>query len=96
MTLNTKLAAQLHNWLVTEGQECPSEKDLDSAADRFLERWPRVKPQVLQYVTEMPSVQLHVRTIKPSQILDRVGNRIARISTVRRRWWQIGWIGSRA
>jgi hypothetical protein len=96
MTLDTRLADQVHYWLIAEGRKCRSESDLDGAYNRFLERWPRVQPDVLQYVSQMLNAELRVRTFWPSQILDRVRNRIIDDPHIRRRWWQIGWVGSRA
>jgi hypothetical protein len=96
MTLNTRLAGQVHHWLIAEGRKCRSESDLDGACERFLERWPRVQPDVLQYVSQMLIAELHVRTFRSSQILDRIGDRITHSPHLRRRWWQIGWLGSRA
>ena len=90
MRLNADLAADVHDWVMVEGRKCHSGEDLESAVDRFLERWARVKPNVLQYVSEMLSAQLHVRTVKPAAILKGVRERIADGRAVRRRWWQIG------
>ena len=90
MRLNPKRAADVHDWLMVEGRKCHSGEDLESAVGRFLKRWPRVKPDVLQYVSEMLSAQLHVRTVKPAAILKRVRERIADGLAVRRRWWQVG------
>jgi hypothetical protein len=86
--LNLKLANQVHDWLIQEGKECHSQQDVDPAADRFLERWPRFKSDVLQYVSEMLLAQLHPRTLYPLRILKRVGERIAHSDPAhRRRWW---------
>jgi len=96
MTPNTRLAGQIHHWLIAEGRKCRSESDLDGACDRFLERWPRVQPDVLRYVSQMLIAELQVRTFRPSQVLDRIQDRIVRGSHPRRRWWQMGWSGSGA
>jgi hypothetical protein len=96
MSLDTRLAGQVHYWLIAEGRKCRSESDLDGAHNRFLERWPRVQPDILQYVSQMFIAELHVRTFWSSQILDRIRDRITHNPHLRRRWWQIGWLGSRA
>jgi hypothetical protein len=91
MSLNRKLANQVHDWLIAEGEECRTQDDLDTAADRFLKKWPRVKSEVLQYVSEMLTAQLHPRTYRPSRIIDSVGKRMVHSPPLRRRWWQIGY-----
>jgi hypothetical protein len=91
MSFNPKLATEVHHWLVAEGRGCHSQADLDSAVDRFLVRWPRIKSDVLQYVSRMLSAELHPRTFKPSRILEGVRGRMADSPPLRRRWWQLGW-----
>ena len=86
MKLNPRFAADVHDWLMVEGRKSHSGEDLESAVDRFLKRWPRVKPDVLQYVSEMFSAELHVRTVKPAAILRAVRERIG--DAPRRRWWR--------
>lgn len=88
MSLDTRLAGQVHYWLIAEGRRCRSESDLDGAYDRFLERWPRVQPDTLRYVSQMLIAELHARTFWPRQILDRIRDRINRNPHLRRRWWQ--------
>ena len=77
MTINFQLAGQVHDWLIVEGRKCDAESELDVASDRFLERWPKVRPKVLHYVSQMLHGELHARTFWPSKILDRVQNRTA-------------------
>jgi hypothetical protein len=96
MTLNIQLAEQVHDWLIVEGRKCDADGDLDVASARFLERWPRVHPKVLLYVSEMLVGELHVRTFWPSKILDRGRNRTINESGLRRRWWRIAGSGSSA
>lgn len=72
MSFNTRLAGQIHDWLIAEGDKCRVESDLNGASDRFLEKWPKVRPKVLLYVSQMLVAELHVRTFRASQILDRV------------------------
>ena len=84
MTPNIRLAEQVHNWLIVEGRECDAESDLDVASDHFIERWPRVPPKVLLYVSQMLVGELHMRTFWSSKILDRVRNRIVREPGLRR------------
>jgi hypothetical protein len=91
MRVNRKLANQVHDWLIAEGEGCRTQDDLDTAADRFLKKWPRVKSEVLQYVSEMFTAQLHPRTYRPSRIIDGVGKRMVQSPPLRRRWWQIGY-----
>jgi hypothetical protein len=91
MRLNLERANRVHDWLIKEGRECHSQRDVDPAVDRFLETWPRLKPDVLQYVSEMLIAQLHPRTFYPLRILKRAGERTAHGDPgYRRRWWQIG------
>jgi hypothetical protein len=91
MRLDLKLANRIHHWLIEEGKECHSQEDVDRAVDRFLERWPRVKSDMLQYVSEMLIAQLHPRTFYPLRILKRARERTAHSDpTHRRRWWQPG------
>jgi hypothetical protein len=90
LSVNVRLAADIHDWLMVEGRTCDSREDLETASDRFLKRWPGVKTAVLEYVSEMLSAQLHVRTIKPAVILKGVRKRIDEGSAPRRRWWQTG------
>jgi hypothetical protein len=89
MRVNLKLAADIHDWLMVEGRKCYSGEDLESAINRFLRRWPRVKADVLQYVSGMLSAQLHVKTIKPAAILKGVRERITAAPAPRRPWWHI-------
>ena len=91
MSLDRKLANQVHDWLMAEGERCHSKDDLNTAAERFLKRWPGVKSDVLQYVSEMLAAQLHPRTFRPSRILDGVGKRMVLSPPRRRRWWQLGY-----
>jgi hypothetical protein len=91
MSLNLKLANRVHDWLIEEGKQCHSQEDVDRAVDRFLQRWPRDKSAVLQYVFEMLIAELHPRTFYPLRILKRVRERIANnVPAHRSRWWQIG------
>ena len=93
MSLNTRLAGQVHHWLIAEGDKCHAESDLNSACDRFLERWPRVRPKVLLYVSQMLSAELHVRTHKASQILQCARNRSSHERDHRRGGWLGGVLG---
>ena len=91
MRPNLKLANRLHDWLIQEGRECHSQEDVDRAVDRFLEKWPRVKSDMLQYVSGMLIAELHPRTFYPLRILKRVAGRMANADLGhRRRWWQTG------
>lgn len=96
MTPNTRLAGQVHHWLIAEGKDCESDTDLRAASDRFLERWPRVRPEVLLYVSQMLIAELHVRTFRASQILDRARSRSMHEPHLLRRRSHIGWSGSGA
>jgi hypothetical protein len=96
MSLNIQLADRVRDWLIVEGRKCDVEGDLDVASDRFLERWPRVRPKVLLYVSQMLLGELHVRTFWPSKILDRVQTRTINDPGLRRRWWQFARGGSPA
>ena len=89
MRLDPRFAADVHGWLMLEGRKTHSGEDLESAVDRFLKRWPRVKPDVLQYVSEMLSAELHVRTVNPAAILRAVRERID--GAPRHRWWRTRW-----
>jgi hypothetical protein len=90
MRLNLNLANRVHDWLIQEGKECRSQQDVDPAVDRFLQTWPGVKSDMLQYVSEMLIAQLHPRTFYPLEILKRVRERTAHSDpTHRRRWWRI-------
>jgi hypothetical protein len=89
--LNLKLANRVHDWLIQEGKECHSQEDVDRAVDRFLERWPRVKPDMLRYVSGMLIAQLHPRTFYPLRILKHAGERTTHSEPAHgRRWWQTG------
>jgi hypothetical protein len=91
MSLNLKLAHRVHDWLIQEGRECHSQHDVDAAVERFLERWPRLKPVMFQYVSEMLFAQLHPRTFYPLEILKRARERTATDDpSHRRRWWPTG------
>jgi hypothetical protein len=90
MSVNLKLAGEMHDWVMTQGRRCDSPEDVDMAVERFLRRWPRVKSDTLQYVSSMLRAQLHARTTKPAEIMKGVRKRITDTPVVRRRWWEIG------
>ena len=90
MTLDLKLAGRAHDWVMAEGRECHSPEDVDNAVDRFVNNWPRITSDVLRYVSSMLTAQLHVRTIKPAEIIKGVHERITDNPPLHRHWWQIG------
>ncbi len=90
MRVNLKLAREIHDWLMNEGRPGRSREDLDTTVQRFLKRWPRVRPDTLQYVSSMLAAQLHARTAKPAQIMKGVRKAISDNPALPRRWWQIG------
>jgi hypothetical protein len=86
--VNLKLAYPAHDWLIVEGTKCHSPEDVGMAADRFMEKWPRIRPEVLDYICGMLTAQLHPRTSRPSQIIDDIRTRKIQASFLRHRWWQ--------
>ena len=86
--MNLRLAYPVHDWLIVEGTKCDSPEDVGMAADRFMETWPRIRPEVLDYIRRMLTAQLHPRTSRPSQIIDAVRTRKIQASLLRHRWWQ--------
>ena len=89
MSVNLKLAADVHDWLMTEGR-AGSREGLDVSVERFIKKWPRVGAETLQYVSSMLAAQLHARTALPSQILKSVRKAIADEPVAPRRWWRFG------
>ena len=90
MSVNLKLAADVHHWLMTEGRAGRSRVGLDATVERFIKKWPRVGAETLQYVSSMLAAQLHARTALPSQILKSVRKAIADEPVAPRRWWRFG------
>ncbi len=93
--MNLKLSDPVHDWLIAEGKTCHSHKDADMAADRFMQRWPLIQPEVLEYVSRMLTAQLHPRTFRPFQIIVGVRKRMPQRPPLRHRWWQVGSISAR-
>jgi hypothetical protein len=90
VSVNVRMAGDIHDWLMVERRTYDSRDDLETAVDRFLERWPRVKNDVLQYVSEMLSAQLHPRTVNPAAIVNAARKRIDEGPARKRRWWRVG------
>ena len=90
MSVDVRMAGDIHDWLMVERRTWYSGEDLEGSVDRFLKRWPRVKTGVLEYVSEMLSAQLHARTLKPAAILKAVRKRIDENPAPRRHWWPLG------
>jgi hypothetical protein len=90
VSVDVRTAGDIHDWLMVERRTYDSPADLETTVDRFLKRWPRVKKDVLEYVSEMLSAQLHPRTVKPTVILKGVRKRIDEGRAPQRRWWPIG------
>jgi hypothetical protein len=86
--VNLKLAYPVHDWLIVEGTKCHSPEDVGLAAERFMETWPRIRPEVLDYIRRMLTAQLHLRTSRPSQIIDSIRARKIQASLLRHRRWQ--------
>ena len=89
MSVDVRMAGDIHDWLMVERRTYDSREALETTVDRFLKRWPRVKTDLLEYVSEMLSAQLHPRTVKPAAILKAVQTRVDGKPAPRRRWWPI-------
>lgn len=90
MSVDVRTARDIHDWLMVERRTYDSREGLETTVDRFLKRWPRVKKDVLEYVSEMLSAQLHPRTVKPAAVLKAVRTRIDDNPPPRRSWWRAG------
>ena len=90
MSVDVRTAGDIHDWLMVERRTYDSGERLETTVDRFLKRWPRVTKDVLDYVSEMLSAQLHARTVKPAAILKGVRQRIDESPAPQRRWWRTG------